>query len=59
MCGRGRVAAGVLALVMSKAKERGYTLDHCVILYPMGPDGKLVTVILYQRTILPRSLSRG
>jgi hypothetical protein len=44
---------------MSKAKDGGYTLDHSAIIYPMGPDGKLVTVIPYQRTILPRSLSRS
>jgi hypothetical protein len=51
MCGRGRLAAGVLAVVISKAKDGGYTLDHCAILYLMDPDGKLVTVIPYQRTI--------
>ena len=29
-------------------EDGGYTLDHSAVLYLMGPDGKLVTVIPYQ-----------
>jgi protein SCO1/2 len=28
--------------------DGGYTMDHTAVLYLMGPDGKLVTVISYQ-----------
>jgi protein SCO1 len=29
-------------------EDGGYTMDHTAVLYLMGPDGKLVTVIPYQ-----------
>jgi protein SCO1/2 len=29
-------------------EDGGYTMDHSAVLYLMGPDGKLVTVIPYQ-----------
>jgi protein SCO1 len=28
--------------------DGGYTMDHSAVIYLMGPDGKLVTVIPYQ-----------
>jgi protein SCO1 len=29
-------------------EDGGYTMDHTAVLYLIGPDGKLVTVIPYQ-----------
>jgi SCO1/SenC len=38
-------------------EDGGYTMDHSAVIYLMGPDGKLVTVIPYQENDTSASLS--